>query len=305
MVSPGASSASLGASCLPTAPAALLVTPMLDRTDGLRTSSVPVEPPPSPWVFPRPARRRGRTWSGSAPTWRPGTLLAAYRRGHLPDARARRPAADALVLAGARAASCRSTGWWCPGRCAARAATSRSGSTPPSTRWWPRCGDPRAGRRAGSPATSPRRTASCTGSGWAHSVEAWRDGELAGGLYGVAIGGLFAGESMFHRVRDASKVALVGLVGLLTDDGRRRAAARRAVGDAAPGHARGGRGPALGVPRAPRGRAPAAATPRVGGRGLRPHGSRVGHRPSGVRGWTPTEPDLRRTHEARTGCGHA
>lgn len=54
--------------------------------------------------------------------------------------------------------------------------------------------------------------------GWAHSVEAWRDGELAGGLYGVAIGGVFAGESMFHRVRDASKVALVGLVELLRDE---------------------------------------------------------------------------------------
>lgn len=55
--------------------------------------------------------------------------------------------------------------------------------------------------------------------GWAHSVEAW-DGEgLAGGLYGVAIGGLFAGESMFHHRTDASKVALVGLVGLLRDAG--------------------------------------------------------------------------------------
>jgi leucyl/phenylalanyl-tRNA--protein transferase len=54
--------------------------------------------------------------------------------------------------------------------------------------------------------------------GWVHSVEAWRDGELAGGLYGVAIGGLFAGESMFHRVTDASKVALLGLVDLLRDD---------------------------------------------------------------------------------------
>ena len=54
--------------------------------------------------------------------------------------------------------------------------------------------------------------------GWVHSVEAWRDGELAGGLYGVAIGGLFAGESMFTRVRDASKVALVGLVDLLSDE---------------------------------------------------------------------------------------
>ena len=53
--------------------------------------------------------------------------------------------------------------------------------------------------------------------GWAHSVEAWRDGRLAGGLYGVAIGGLFAGESMFHRERDASKVALMGLVDALVD----------------------------------------------------------------------------------------
>ncbi|MGZ4452147.1 MAG: leucyl/phenylalanyl-tRNA--protein transferase [Nocardioides sp.] len=51
--------------------------------------------------------------------------------------------------------------------------------------------------------------------GWAHSVEAWQDGELVGGLYGLEIGGLFAGESMFHRARDASKAALVGLVSLL------------------------------------------------------------------------------------------
>jgi len=50
--------------------------------------------------------------------------------------------------------------------------------------------------------------------GWAHSVEAWSldDGELAGGLYGIAVAGLFAGESMFHRRTDASKVALVTLV---------------------------------------------------------------------------------------------
>jgi leucyl/phenylalanyl-tRNA--protein transferase len=59
------------------------------------------------------------------------------------------------------------------------------------------------------------------GLGWAHSVESWSldDGTLAGGLYGVAIGGLFAGESMFHRVADASKVALIGLVERLCDDG--------------------------------------------------------------------------------------
>jgi leucyl/phenylalanyl-tRNA--protein transferase len=54
--------------------------------------------------------------------------------------------------------------------------------------------------------------------GWAHSVETWHDGELVGGLYGIAIGGLFAGESMFSRARDASKVALVHLVSLLDDE---------------------------------------------------------------------------------------
>lgn len=48
--------------------------------------------------------------------------------------------------------------------------------------------------------------------GHAHSVEVWHAGELAGGTYGLAIGGLFAAESMFHHVRDASKVALVHLV---------------------------------------------------------------------------------------------
>jgi len=55
--------------------------------------------------------------------------------------------------------------------------------------------------------------------GIAHSVECWKDGTLVGGLYGVAIGGAFFGESMFHRVRDASKVALVRLVEHMTDRG--------------------------------------------------------------------------------------
>ncbi len=48
--------------------------------------------------------------------------------------------------------------------------------------------------------------------GHAHSVECWQGGELVGGIYGVSVGGLFAGESMFHRVSNASKVALVHLV---------------------------------------------------------------------------------------------
>src|SRR2546423_1131316 len=53
--------------------------------------------------------------------------------------------------------------------------------------------------------------------GHAHCVEAWQNGTLAGGLYGVSIGGAFFGESMFHHVRDASKIALVALMERLRD----------------------------------------------------------------------------------------
>lgn len=55
--------------------------------------------------------------------------------------------------------------------------------------------------------------------GHAHSVETWCDGELVGGLYGVATGGLFAGESMYHHAADASKASLVGLVDIVGADG--------------------------------------------------------------------------------------
>lgn len=57
--------------------------------------------------------------------------------------------------------------------------------------------------------------------GWAHSFEAWKDGDLVGGLYGVAIGRVFFGESMFHRCSDASKVAFVHCVRLLREWGFR------------------------------------------------------------------------------------
>ncbi len=84
------------------------------------------------------------------------------------------------------------------------------------------CGDPR--RRDGWIDRDIRRVyRALHAQGTVHSVEAWTaEGELAGGLYGVSVGGLFAGESMFHRPdigRDASKVALVGLVELLSGAG--------------------------------------------------------------------------------------
>jgi len=55
--------------------------------------------------------------------------------------------------------------------------------------------------------------------GYAHSVEAWSDGELVGGLYGVSLGGCFYGESMFTRRSDASKIAFSALAGILNDAG--------------------------------------------------------------------------------------
>jgi leucyl/phenylalanyl-tRNA---protein transferase len=57
--------------------------------------------------------------------------------------------------------------------------------------------------------------------GWAHSLEVWADGALVGGVYGVQIGGVFTGESMFHRATDASKVALADLVARLREAGGR------------------------------------------------------------------------------------
>ncbi|MCL4202550.1 MAG: leucyl/phenylalanyl-tRNA--protein transferase [Pirellulaceae bacterium] len=57
--------------------------------------------------------------------------------------------------------------------------------------------------------------------GWAHSVEVWQSGSLVGGLYGMALGGFFAGESMFHSRRDASKAAVVFLVERLRQRGFR------------------------------------------------------------------------------------
>ena len=56
--------------------------------------------------------------------------------------------------------------------------------------------------------------------GWAQSIEVWHEDDLVGGLYGVSIGGLFAGESMFYRARDASKVALARLVEMLRERDR-------------------------------------------------------------------------------------
>ena len=184
----------------------------------------PVEPSPTRWEFPDPALMEGEV-VGVGADLEPGTVLAAYRRGIFPM-----PLDD-------RNLGCRNLGWWSPDP---RAILPLDGlrvsrSLRKSCRSYEvrvdtameqvldGCSDP---SREGRWITPEIRRAywRLHELGWVHSVEAWSrdDGELAGGLYGVAVGGLFAGESMFHRRRDASKVALVGLVELLRADGRDR-----------------------------------------------------------------------------------
>ena len=177
----------------------------------------PVEPPASAWSFGDPAEYDPLDdLVAIGADLEPGTLLAAYRRGLFPMPSGS-PGDPAY--------------WFCPVR---RGILPLDGlvvsrSLRRSLRDFEirvdtafdevveGCADP--AREAGWIDRDVRRAYGRLHElGWAHSVEAWRDGELAGGLYGVAIGGLFAGESMFHRVRDASKVALVGLVDLLRDE---------------------------------------------------------------------------------------
>ena len=79
-----------------------------------------------------------------------------------------------------------------------------------------------AGPRAGGTWLTPRLVAAYVRlhrTGWAHSIEAWDGDRLAGGLFGVALGGLFTSETMFHRAPDAGNAALVGAARLLGEAG--------------------------------------------------------------------------------------
>ncbi len=178
---------------------------------------MPTEPPPSRWAFGDPTSYDpDDDLVGVGADLEPGTLLEAYRRGLFP-----------MPVGGRRSPMA----WWSPvsrgvlrldslviSRSLRR--SRRRFEIRIDTRFAEvveECADP---RRPGAWIDGRIKAAyrRLHDLGWAHSVEAWQDGQLAGGLYGVAIGGLFAGESMFHRVTDASKVALVGLVEALSDD---------------------------------------------------------------------------------------
>ena len=177
----------------------------------------PVEPPPTSWRFEDPEGvAPGDDLVGIGADLEPGTVLAAYRHGIFP-----------MPAGGPGDPMC----WWSPVHRAVlpldRLRVSRSLRR--SVRDFEIRVDTAFGEVLDACA-DPRRPSGWIDRrvraaylrlhelGWVHSVEAWRDGRLVGGLYGVALGGLFAGESMFHRERDASKVALVGLVQLLSDE---------------------------------------------------------------------------------------
>jgi leucyl/phenylalanyl-tRNA---protein transferase len=192
---------------------------------------VPVEPPPTPWALPSREEVAALPVAGDSAEYddegthdasdlvavgadlEPGTVLAAYRRGLFPMPEGR------------------SVGWWSPAwrgvLCLDDLRVSRS-LRRSARRFEIRvdtaftdvveaCADPRR-PHGWIDGRIKRAYGELHRLGWAHSVETWREGRLVGGLYGVAIGGLFAGESMFHHETDASKVALLGLVEGLRSD---------------------------------------------------------------------------------------
>lgn len=170
--------------------------------------------PPSPWIFDR------RDWPdddcvAAGADLEPGTLLEAYRQGAFPM-----PHEGELL-------------WWSPlqrgvlvpgdvtvSRSLARSMRRFTVTVDESfEQVIDACADP---SRSGAWIDGEIRDAYVRMHelGWAHSIETRTDdGTLVGGLYGLSIGALFAGESMFHRATDASKVALVALARLVGDEG--------------------------------------------------------------------------------------
>jgi len=202
------------------------VDPTSDR--GARVSSPGIDPGRDPgrapsgvgasrWRFPDPAGAAPEGVVGFGADLEPATLVHAYRHGIFPwphpgaplpwfspDPRGVLPL-DGLAVSRSLRQRLRRCGWHTTVDQAFDAVIAA-------------CADRGA---AGTWITAPMRAAyrRLHRLGWAHSLEVWADGVLAGGLYGIGIGGVFTGESMFHRAADASKVALVDLVARLAEAG--------------------------------------------------------------------------------------
>jgi len=179
---------------------------------------MPVEPEPSRWQLDLSQAQPEEDLVGVGADLEPGTLLRAYRAGLFPMGLGRHGRGP--------------IGWWSPDprgvllpgdlkvskslRRSCRRFEVRVDTA--FTDVMRACADPGRDGRWITPAVVRAYTA-LHELGWAHSVETWQDGQLVGGLYGLAVGGLFAGESMFHHATDASKVALVALAERVFADG--------------------------------------------------------------------------------------
>ncbi|MCU1426155.1 MAG: aat [Actinomycetia bacterium] len=175
----------------------------------------PVEPPPCRWDLPPATIADEHGIVGLGADLAPSTVLAAYRSGLFPMR------VDRDVLA-----------WWSPdprgilpvdGMHVSRTLRRAMGRFDITVNVafeavMRECADPRR-EHGWIDESFIEAYARLADLGWAHSIEAWQHGQLVGGVYGIRIGALFAGESMFHRVTDASKVALCAAVELLRTDG--------------------------------------------------------------------------------------
>ncbi len=181
---------------------------------------MPIEPPPSTWELDlAPDEHPHDLWAVGADL-EPGTLLSAYRIGLFPMRLPETPEETSVPL-----------GWWSPVRRGVIALGVPSPRTLRRVRGRHElrvdtsfeqvvrgCGDPSRPHGWIDESFVEAYTA-LHRLGWAHSVECWDDDVLAGGVYGVAVGGLFAAESMFQRRPNAAKAALLGLIELLREAG--------------------------------------------------------------------------------------
>jgi leucyl/phenylalanyl-tRNA---protein transferase len=179
------------------------------------TARRPIEPAGNRWRLPAPVLADENGLCGVGADLAPGTLLAAYRNGIFPMPLRKK-----------------TLGWWSPdprgiipldGLLVSRSLrrSCRRYEVRLDTRFREvieQCGDPHRPHGWITPQFIDAYE-ELHKLGWAHCVESYLDGRLVGGLYGVRINRLFAGESMFTSATDASKVALVALVDWLTESG--------------------------------------------------------------------------------------
>lgn len=177
----------------------------------VRTERGPQPLTPCPWQFPDPRAFPGDGCVGEGADFAPATIVAAYRRGIFPWPHPRdeylwfSPDPRAILPVGGLHVSARL------GR-TVRQGRYRATVDGAFERVMRSCAKKREDGTWITEALIDGYTR-LHGAGWAHSIEVWdAAGELAGGLYGVAAGAMFGAESMFHRQRDASKVAMVALM---------------------------------------------------------------------------------------------